>query len=157
MPKNYDDIDLDMSWDGDLIKDDSGDLKDTSDDFLLSFKNQIFKRIKSDLKDWRDDPEIGAGLGDFIGEPNTAENGRLMEQRVRASLLDIVQPSDLEVRVIPIGIHRVLINLRVQVLATPENELRAGEQITVSFIYDYFERGVFVPLDELNKMGGRSV
>jgi hypothetical protein len=157
MPKNYDSIDLDMSWDGDLILDKSKDLKDTSDDMLLSFQNQIFKRVKSDLKDWRDEPQIGAGLGDFVGETNITEIGKLMEDRIRASLLDIVNSNDLEVRVVPIGPHRVLVNLRVQVLATPANGMRSNEQITVSFIYDYFERGVFVPLEELNKFGGRSI
>lgn len=146
-----------MSWDGDLLRSESGDIQTTEGDYLLSFKNQIFKRVKSDLKDWRDNPEIGADLGDFVGEPNTRENGKLMEDRIRASLLDIVASSDLTVRVVPIGIHRVLVNLRVQVLATPLNAMRPGEQITVDFIYDYFERGVFVPLSQLNQLGGRSI
>jgi hypothetical protein len=155
--RNYDSIDLDFTWDGDFLADQQGDLKDTSEDLLLSFKNEVFTIVKSDLQDWREDPSVGADLGDFIGEPNTSDTGKAIEQRIRNALTIIATPNDLDVRVIPVGIHRVLIVLNIQVLATEDNGLKAGDAVTVSFLYDYFERGVFVPLDDLNKFSGRNI
>lgn len=157
MPRNYDSIDLDFTWDGDLLLDKQGDLKDTSDDMLLSFKNEITSLIKSDLSDWREEPGLGADLGDFIGEPNIIETGSRIENRVKSALLPIAIESDIAVRVVPVGVHRVLIMINIQVLSTPENGLRAGDTIDISFVYDYFERGIFTPLDQMNKLGGRNI
>jgi hypothetical protein len=157
MPRSYDSIDLDWTWDGDFIIDQQGDLKDTSEDLLLSLRNEIFTVVKSDLQDWREDPNVGADLGDFVGEPNIATTGKAIEQRVRVSLAAIINSSDIDVRVIPVGIHRVLIAITIQVLATSANRLSSGEAISISFLYDYFERGVFVPLDEMNKLSGRKI
>lgn len=156
MPKNYDSIDLDFTWDGDLILDENQDLKDTSYNLLASIQNEIFSTIKSDIKDWREDPSIGADLGDFVGEPNTSVTGKAIQDRIKSSLSYLVSPNDLAVRVVPVGVNRVMVTLTLQVIATPENGLRAGETINVSFLYDYFERGVFVPLSDMNKFGGRT-
>ena len=157
MPSNYDSIDLDWTIDGDFMKDSTGDLKDTSEDLLLSFKNEVFTIIKSDLKEWREEPSVGAGLDDFVGEPNSQEIAARLEDRVKSSLLLIASASDLSVRVIPVGVYRVLITLNIQVLATAENGLQAGENVSVSLLFDYMERGTFVPLDDLNKFGGRDI
>lgn len=157
MPRNYDEIDLDWTWDGDLLLDQYGDIKDTSEDPLLSLRNEIFSIIKSDLKDWREEPSIGTNLGDFIGEPNISDTAKAIEERVRTSLTIIVSTSDLHVRVVPVGIHKVLIAITLQVLATPNNKLAVGDTINVSFLYDYFERGIFVPLDDMNKLSGRKI
>jgi hypothetical protein len=155
MARNYDSVDLDFTWDGDFLLDKQGDLKDTSEDLLLSFKNEIFTIVKSDLTDWREDPSVGADLGDFVGEPNTIDTAKEIQNRVKNSLLLIATESDISVRVVPVGIHRVLVALQVQVLPTAENGLRSGDVATVSFLYDYFERGIFTPLEEMNKFGGR--
>jgi len=157
MPRNYDDIDLDFTWDGDYITDETGDLKDTSYDLLQSLKNQILLRIKSDLNDWREDPNVGADLGDYIGEPNNQTTAKSMSARIRGSVLDVIAASDIDVRIVPISSYRVLIKLNVQVLSTPDNRLQPGNTVTIDFIYDYFERGVFVPLDDLNKFSGRQI
>jgi hypothetical protein len=157
MPRNYDSIDLDFTWDGDFLVDSQGDLKDTKEDILLSFRNEVFTVIKSSLKDWREEPGVGASLDDFVGEPNVADTGKAIEQRVRSALIVITSANDLNVRVIPVGVHKVLITITIQVLATPENGLTSGEALNVSFLYDYFERGTFVPLDEMNKFSRRNI
>lgn len=157
MTRIYDSIDFDWTWDGDFLIDSQGDLKDTGENLLLSFQNEVFTIVKSDLQDWREDPGVGADLGDFIGEPNTSDIGKSIEQRVRASLALIADTSDTDVRVVPVGIHRVLIAITFQVLATQANRLRSGDTVSVSFLYDYFERGIFVPLEDLNKFSGRNI
>lgn len=157
MPSNYDSIDLDWTIDGDFMKDSSGDLKDTSEDLLLSFKNEVFTIIKSDLKEWREDLNVGAGLDDFIGEPNSKEIAARLEDHVKSALLLIASSSDLNIRVIPVGVYKVLITVNIQVLATVDNGLQAGEGVSVTLLFDYMERGTFVPLDDLNKFGNRTI
>lgn len=157
MPRNYDSIDIDFSWDGDLIVDQQGDIQDTSYNLLTSLQNEIFCILKSDLEDWRETPNYGADLGDFIGEPNIESVAKAIEERVTSALSIIIAQSDIKVRVVPVGVHRVLLTVNVEVLATTGNKLRAGDLVSVSFIYDYFERGVFVPIDEMNKFSGRNI
>lgn len=157
MARNYDSVDLDWTIDGDYMVDQTGDLKDTSEDLLLSFKNEVFTVIKSNLKDWREDLAVGSDLDEFVGEPNTQDVARFLEERVKSSLLLIASESDISIRVVPVGPYRVLITLSIQVLATPQNGLHVGDEVHVSLLFDYFERGVFVPLDDLNKFGGRVI
>ncbi len=157
MPRNYDAVDIDWSFDGDLLLDKTGDLKDTSEDSLLSFRNEILTIVKSDLEDWREEPAVGADLGDFVGEPNTPLTAKAIQERVSNSLLLICSQQDLSVRVIPVGVHKVLVAINIQVMATPKNGLRVGDSLTVSFLYDYFERGVFVPIEDMNKFSGRKI
>lgn len=151
---NYDAVDIDWSWDGDHLVGPDGDIADTSDDYSRSLVNEITTVIKSELLEWEKDPTIGADLSDFVGEPNTRENGARLEDRVRTRLVDsgIVVPEDLTVRVIPLSIHRVMISITVLALATVNNDLTVGEPIVVNLVFDTTENGTFVlPISELRK------
>lgn len=156
MASNYDSVDLDWSWDGDYIQGDDGDLKDTSEDLLLSFRNEIASIVKSNAGDWREDVDHGASLDDFVGEPNTRETAKAIELRLKNSLRILGRIADFAVRVVPVHIHRVLIIVKADVLATAQNGLRAGDSVTVSFLYDYFEKGVFIPIEDITKFNRRS-
>lgn len=157
MARNYDSIDFDFTWDGDLARDQNGDIKDTSYDVLQSIRNEIFTIVKSDLGDWREESSIGADLGDFIGEPNVKETAINIKDRIVNSLSLIASNNDINVKVIPTGTHKVLILIQLFVLPTLENRLKSGDVLSVSFIYDYFERGVFVPLEEMHKFNTRNI
>ena len=157
MARNYDSIDWDFTWDGDLARDSSGDILDTSTDMLLSLRNEIFTIVKSDLGDWREESSVGSDLGDFVGESNTKDTAIAIQERVSNSLTIICSSNDINVRVIPTGTHKVLINIQVQVLATQQNGLKSGDTLLVSFLYDYFERGTFVPLEEMHKFNSRNI
>jgi len=143
---NYDSIDLDWTWDGDYLVDDDGDLKDTSYDYLQSIRNEIATIVKSELLDWELDPTIGANLSDFMGEPNTREVGRQLEDRVETALVSagVVYPEDVNARVVPIGTHRVLITITVLTIATVNNQLDVSEPIVTSVVFDSTEQGLFV-------------
>lgn len=156
MAGNYDSIDLDWSWDGDFLVDSTGDLKDTSDDLLLSVRNEISSLVKSELGDWREDSNIGATLSDFVGEPNNRETAENIQARLESQLSQVVFLKDLSVRVTPVHIYRVLIMLSLEVLPTPENGLQSGEVLSTSFLYDYLENGVYVELEQMNHFAGRS-
>ena len=157
MASNYDSIDFDFTWDGDFILDTQGDLKDTSEDLLLSFRNEIFTIVKSSLGDWREDPGVGSDLDDYVGEPNSRETGVGIKTRLESSLSEILSPSDLRIRIIPVSIYRVLIAMTIEVLPTPENRLRAGTSIQTTFLYDYLEKGVYIDLDDHAHFAGRGI
>jgi hypothetical protein len=155
MAGNYDSIDLDWTWSGDFTLDDDGDLKDTSEDLLLSLVNEITTIVKSSVGDWAEEINIGADLDDYVGEPNTSATAKSILARLESALAIIVSPNDINVRVTPVHIHKVLIMITVQVKSTPENKVSPGDVISLSFIYDYFEKGIFVPLQELNQVSNR--
>lgn len=155
MASNQDSIDLDFTFDGDFIINGQGDIKDTSEDLLLSFRNEIASIVKSNLEDWREDPSIGANLEDFVGEPNTKDIADAVKSRIASALSLIIRESDVSIKAVPVNVHKLLVIITIEVLATPENRLVAGESIVVNFLYDYFERGIFVPLDDLTRFGGR--
>jgi len=151
---NYDAIDLDWTWDGDYLIGFDGDMADTSDDYSRSLVNEITTIIKSELLEWEKDPNIGTDLSDYVGAPNTRENGAKIEDRVRTRLVDsgIVVSEDLTVRVIPLSIHRVMISITVFALATVNNDLTVGEPVIVNLVFDTTENGTFVlPISELRK------
>jgi hypothetical protein len=141
----YDSVDSYWSWDGDYAIGPDGDLKDTSDDFLSSLEQEIATVVKSEVGDWQLNPLIGATLTDFLGEPNTRENGKLIEDRVRFKIIDagIVAPEDLSVRVVPTGIHTLMIMINVMTVATTDNRLEVGSAVSVNIIYDTMENGLF--------------
>lgn len=157
MASNYDSVDLDFTYDGDLILGFDGDLQDTSRDLLLSIQNEIQSIAKSALTDWREDPNIGADLDDFVGEPNNRATAEDMQARMESALSIVVNVSDLSVRITPVHIHRVLVMVSLQVLATPGNRLTAGASISFSFLFDYMETGVYVDLDTMNHFSERGI
>lgn len=142
---NYDTIDLDFTWDGDLTVGDDGDLGDTSDDFIRSLMNEIRDCVKSEFGDWEKDPHVAGDLDDFKGEPNTRGTGKRIEERVKSRLVSasIVQSGDVQVKVIPVHVNQIMIAIRIQAVATPGNSLKLGEPVVISFLYDSSEHDIF--------------
>ena len=144
MPSNYDRVDLQWVWCGDYLPSKDGDLADTGEDRIQSLVQEIQTVVQSALLDWEEHPGLGSGLEEFIGEPNTKETANRLKTRIRDSLIlfNIVRDSDLDIKVIPVGIHTVFILIKVAALATSENSL-SENIITVSVVFDYMERGIF--------------
>lgn len=156
MAGNYDSIDFDFTWDGDFVLDTQGDLKDTSEDRLLSIRNEIFTIVKSSLGDWREDINVGADLDDFVGEPNNRSTAAGIQTRLESALSELINLGDLNIQVTPVSIYKVLISLTLEILPTAENGLRAGTTISTTFLYDYLEKGVYVDLEDYSRFAGRS-
>ena len=146
----YDSIDLDWTWDGDYLIDDQGDVKDTSDDLLKSLITEVTTICKSETLDWEKNISVGANLSDFQGEPNVRETGKAIEQRIKSKIVDlnIVQSGDITVKVIPVHIHQILVNILITAQPTSRNKLGYGERLRVSLAYDTIENSVFFLLDE---------
>ena len=145
MPGVYDDFDLEFTWNGDFPISRDGDLRDTSRDGLQSLIDQLHDICASTFKDWEIYPNRGAGLDDYIGEPNTRTVGGRIHDRVRIAISSagLVCEEDLKVRVVPVHIHKVLIILMINAAPTPNNNLREGDLLQISFVFDSIEQEVF--------------
>jgi hypothetical protein len=138
----YDNIDLVYSWNGDYNLD-QGDLKDTSEDTLLSILQDIHTLSSSNRNDWELYKSLTAGLDEFIGEPNNRDTANKLHDSLRLSIitLGIVAEEDLTIKIIPIHTFRVLIVIKIKALATPYNNLGQGESLTTHFVFDFIEQG----------------
>ena len=144
MAGNYDQLDIQFSWNGDILLE-AGDIKTTQFDGLQSLEDQIRIVVSSALGDWEIYPGKGAGLDDYVGYPNTKSTGEAIHDRVRLAIVSagLVYEEDLEVKVIPVHIHRVLIVVRVNALPSAVNRLNTGEVLQTAMIFDTSEREVF--------------
>jgi hypothetical protein len=149
----YDSNDLYWTWDGDLAVGDDGDIKETMPDALQSLRQEIATIVKSEINEWEAEPSLGCTLSDFMGEPNTRENGQAIEDRIRLKLAEanIVQREDLNVRVVPTGPHQIMIMINVSVLATAQNQLTLAEPVNVSLLYDTMENNLFFMPPTINE------
>jgi len=141
----YDSIDLRWTWDGDYITGDDGDIADTRDDLLESFRTELHSVLRSEFNDWEMHPNLGANISEFRGEPNTRETGDALKSRIIGRLVASgnVQASDLDVRIVPVGKSQVLCILTINATATPGNELQVGQPLVTHFLYDSLEDSVF--------------
>lgn len=153
MPAVYDDLDVAFDWSGDLLLGDDADIKHTGDDGLQSLLDQIHSVCASMFEDWEIYPNRGAGLDDFMGEPNTRYQGDRLHDRIRIALTGagIVAEEDLQVRVVPVHIHKVLIIIRIDAVATPYNQLIEGELLQTAIVFDSVEQQVFF-LDQVPEL-----
>ena len=144
MPGYYDENDCSVGWNGDLNLE-SGDVKQTLSDGLQSLLDQIHVVCASSANDWAIYPGKGANLEDFVGEPNTRIVGDRIRERVIISIVgaELVTEEDLNVRVIPVHIHKVLIIIRINALPTEFNQLEAGQVLQTAMVFDSLEKEVF--------------
>ena len=133
---NYDNIDFYFSDDGDLSLGDSGDIADTSYDHIVSLQQQVIFAMKNDLGDWVEYPTIGTNLREFVGEPNTRENARKIEAKVKNVLINAIsiQKQDLEVNVNAAGVHSVYIEIIINADATIKNSVT--DLLVMTFFFD---------------------
>lgn len=144
MASNLDSRDIQFSWNGDILLE-AGDIKTTQSDGLQSLEDQIRIVVSSSLGDWEIYPGKGAGLDDYVGYPNTKNTGEAIHDRVRLAIVSagLVYEEDLEIKVIPVHIHRVLIVVRVNALPSVTNRLSTGEVLQTAMVFDTSEREVF--------------
>lgn len=145
MPNVYDSVDLSFGWNGDFSISGDGDLEDTSNDGLQSLIDQIHDLCASTFKDWELYPSRGAGLDDFIGEPNNRTTGNRIHDRLRTSIISagLVSEDDLAIRVSPIHANKVLIVISIDAIATETNNLLQGQRLTIALVFDSVEQETF--------------
>jgi len=142
MPRNYDNTDLFWTSRGDLLID-NGDLKDTYDDPLRSFVQEIKTRIESVQGDWRNFSSVGADLDDFVGEPNNQITAESVKTRIISALSrdSFLNTRDLKITYMPVSIEQLLVRVSVQVATTGRN--RNSSQLSYNLLYNYSDNNVY--------------
>jgi len=133
VPKVYDDsLDLYFTSNGDFCLDETNKLKDTKLDKYRFLIQRVNNRIGSTSNDWQLAPQVGANLTDFIGQRNSAENGKLIEQRIFAELTrdNFISSRHLSVKVFPISESGVGVILSI-------NPPDTVGQVNLTYSYDY--------------------
>lgn len=119
MPK-YINNDLYLSNDGDFLLSSQKDFESTINDPLRSLTQGIRTRLNFRTGEWPGfGKSLGANLTDFLGKPNTKENGDLIKMRVINELTkgNFLSINDIVVDVIPIAANQVTIKLKVKTAA----------------------------------------
>jgi hypothetical protein len=99
-----------MDWktttDGDLVIE-KGDIALVDENEAA--KQEVLFRLQTGLFDYDPAPEFGAGLDQFIGQPNRADTGgRIRRAVIRALTHDAKFPTNtVQVEVVPLDIHTI--------------------------------------------------
>jgi len=143
MAQIYDRTDLTWSRRGDLAIGHNGDIMDTYEDPLRSLYQEIRTRTMSVLGDWKNYPDLGANLEDFVGEPNSKRTAEAIKIRIVASITrnGLVNNSDLNVKYTPIDIDKIMFRISVKVAPTAQNG--GSNYLGINFLYDYSENHAY--------------
>ena len=136
MSRNQDSIDLFFNNAGDITIDGDKDIASTEHDALLSFKQEIRNRVKSDLMDWTVHPWIGAGLTEIVGEPNSKETAEVGKEKILNSLTTgaFVAAQDVNIRYMPVSKDAIAYSIKIGVEPTEENEY--VDEVSVTLVLD---------------------
>ena len=133
MPSIKDDVDFFFNSAGDFALDDTGDIASTEGDLLLSFRQEIYNRLKSDFQDWALHSWIGAGLSDIIGEPNSRETAEIGKEKIRNALTigAFLNAEDVNIKYVPVAKDVLMYILSVDVEPTEENKYTDIVKVTL--------------------------
>lgn len=140
----YDRNDLAWTSRGDLVISHNGDIMDTDADPLRSLYQEVKTRIKSELGDWKLQSNVGASLGDFVGELNNKLTAEAIKTRIKVSLTrdGLVNSADLAIKYMPIDVDRLMFRVSIQVAQTAKNA--GSESLKIHVVYHYSENNVYV-------------
>jgi hypothetical protein len=125
----YNEMDLAITLDGDLIVDEEkGDFA-TVENSEAAAQN-MFCRLKSSDPEWFDET-LAANLEDLLGLPNTRENGEKGEEMIRHAMLidDLISIDDLYVQAVPIDKYTLVFFVFFQ---GPETDKPIGYEVEVN-------------------------
>jgi len=105
-------------------------------------EREIYKLLITEPGDWKANPILGCSPNKFIGDQNTRELGKFIENYLYSGLKDTVYPSQVDVRIVPTGYESLLIFIDL---------LIQNEEITsIPFEFDFIKG-----IRKLNKMDER--
>jgi hypothetical protein len=109
----YENIDILVSASGDLSMDNNGDFSLTSGQGVV--KQDIAFRLRTNLGEFVPHIDLGAGLDEIIGEPNTRETSKVGETKINKALTydGMISNSDLYIRGVPISNEAIMYYLFV--------------------------------------------
>lgn len=138
----YDRIDLFWTSRGDYFISE-GDLTDTFYDPLRSVVQEIKTRIEADQGDWENFPTVGAGIRDFVGEPNNANTAEMVKTRLISSLArdGLINTKDITVKYLPISHDKLMVRISIKVAPTARNA--SSEVLILNLVYSYSDNNVY--------------
>ena len=130
----YNEIDITMSPDGDLVLDSRKDLRMAAPSGVV--KQDITFRARTEYDDFTPHPDIGADLPSLVGEPNSKENALMAEEKLFTSLTkdNRFNHNDIRVKAVPISMNSI-------VLYTFVNASNYNTNLFVASVLDY-ENGI---------------
>lgn len=133
-----DEVDIKMSYDGDLLLDENGDLALSQGFDWLT--REVNKRLRSTASDWADYPNIAADLDSFIGKLNTRKTAtEIRENIVKALQNEPLTTSAINVKIVPISYDAIMCIV---------SYIDRDTLVEISrFVYD-FNNGVAQPIEE---------
>lgn len=144
MPGIQDSVDLFFSNAGDFAVGPDGDLAGTESDALLSFKQECFNRVKSELQDWALHPWLGSGLSEVVGEANSRETAERGKELIENSLTmgAFINPNDVNIKYVPISNDALMYIVEVAVIPTDENDFE--DTIKINLLFDFNNKQVVI-------------
>lgn len=137
---NYEAVDLRFSADGDLIVDGGGKMLDSATFPLLSLKQEIITRVRSNIGDWNDHPWLGTNMQAFIGEPNNEDTIQKIVSSLRHGLTvdNLVSNDDLEILWAKWDVNTLALVVVVEV-----GELSTEDEgkLEIPFVFDFEDLG----------------
>jgi len=134
--RDYSQIDLEFSYDGDFTIGASGDLGDTADNTLQSFIQEAQTRLRSELYDWTMHPHLGAAMSDLLGEPNDKETAEEGQVKIISALTKdgFCNADAISVHYMPVSRHHILYKISIR-LPFARGELE-DNVLTFSLLFD---------------------
>jgi hypothetical protein len=143
MAQIYDRTDFLWTSRGDVFISGDGDVMDTEYDPLRSFVQEIRTRVEADQGDWKNFPDLGANMSDFVGEANNPITAEGIRTRIMSALArdGFVNTGDMKIKYMPIDIDKLLVRLSIVVAPTAKN--RSTQVLTYSMLYSYSDNNVY--------------
>jgi len=130
---NIDRKSVDVFWksDGDFALDSRGDIRKADARDARVGRQILMNRLMSAHGDWPLQQNLGAGIADFAGMPNTRETAQRLKARIVGELTwdGAVNASTLKVQIVPNGLRSLLI----MIYAVMQYQ---SEDVVLSFTYD---------------------
>jgi len=143
-PQVYDKNDLAWTSRGDYVVAHNGDIMDTNTDPLRSLYQEVKTRIKSNIGDWKLNQNVGASLGDFVGEPNNKMTAESIKTRIKTSLTKdgFINSKDIKIKYMPVDVDMLMFRVSIEVAKTAKNA--GSENLKINVIYNYSENNIYV-------------
>lgn len=134
--------DIALSYDGDLLISENNDLKIVSS--IDWFKREVNKIVRTNLRDWKSEPDIGVDLDEFIGKLNNKETASEIKNKLLEALhIDNFQfPGEFDIKVIPTSTFELSIYISYNVV---------GEHYSIGKLIYNLDKGISKAIfDELD-------
>lgn len=107
---------------GDFRLGPDGDLEETTNYQYRGLIQKVLTKVASQKGEWALHPEMGLGLSDFLGKPNSALLGAQLRARVMSELIrdGTIKPADLKVFVFPTSETSLAIVIEINPPGVPE-------------------------------------